>query len=102
MKLFIPKDIFDNPHPPRLFLCTTSGKRIGELHNYETRLIGKWNSYSELSFSIDKTYVDVLTGETKINPLFDKAEGLRMVLAENIGYFIIQDPDTTIGDKGVP
>ena len=99
MKLFIPKDIFDNPHPPRLFLCTTSGKRIGELHNYETRLIGKWNSYSELSFSIDKTYVDVLTGETKINPLFDKAEGLRMVLAENIGYFIIQDPDTTIGDK---
>lgn len=99
MKLMLPKDIFNNPTPPRLFLCTTGGKRIGELHNYETSLMGKWNSYSELTFSIDRTYVDVLTGETKVNPLFDKAEGLRKVLAENIGYFIIQDPDTTLGDK---
>ena len=99
MKLFIPKDIFDNPNPPRLFLCTTGGKRIGELHNYETNLTSKWHSYSELNFSIDRTYTDVLTGETKINPLYDKAEGLRKVLAENMGYFIIQDPDTTIGDK---
>lgn len=99
MKLFIPKDIFNNPRPPRLFLCTTGGKRIGELHNYETNLTGKWHSYSELNFSIDRTYIDVLTGETKVNPLFDKAEGLRMVLVENMGYFIVQDPDTTIGDK---
>lgn len=99
MKLFIPKDIFNSPVPPRLFLCTTGGKRIGELHNYETNLTGKWNSYSELNFSIDRTYTDVLTGETKVNPLFDKAEGLRMVLVENMGYFIIQDPDATIGDK---
>ena len=101
MKLFIPKDIFDNPKPPRLFLCTTGKKRIGELHNYETNLTGKWNSYSELTFSIDRTYVDILTGETKVNPLFDKAEGLRIVLAENMGYFIVQDPDTTIGEKDV-
>lgn len=99
MKLFIPKDIFNNPTPPRLFLCTTGGKRIGELHNYETSLTGKWHAYSELNFSIDKTYTDVLTGETKINPLFDKTEGLRKVLVENMGYFIIQDPDTAIGDK---
>ncbi len=99
MKLFIPKDIFNNPAPPRLFLCTTGKKCIGELHNYETNLTGRWNSYSELTFSIDRTYIDVLTGETKVNPLFDKAEGLRMVLAENMGYFIIQDPDTTIGAK---
>lgn len=99
MKLFIPKDIFNSPVPPRLFLCTTGGKRIGELHNYETNLTGKWNSYSELNFSIDRTYTDVLTGETKINPLFDKTEGLRMVLVENMGYFIVQDPDTTLGEK---
>lgn len=99
MKLFIPKDIFNNPTQPRLFLCTTGKKRIGELHNYETNLTGKWGSYSEISFSLDRTYVDVLTGETKVNPLFDKAEGLRMVLAENMGYFIIQDPNTAIGDK---
>ena len=99
MKLYIPKDMFDNYHPPRLFLCTTGKKRIGELHNYETSLHGKWRQYSELSFSIDRTYVDVLTGETKVNPLFDKAEGLRMVLIEGMGYCIIQDPDSTLSDK---
>ena len=99
MKLYIPKDMFDNYHPPRLFLCTTGKKRIGELHNYETNLTGKWNQYSELSFSMDRTYVDVLTGETKVNPLFDKAEGLRMVLIENVGYCIIQDPDLALSDK---
>lgn len=99
MKLFIPKDMFDNPRPPRIFLCTTGGKRIGELPAYESNLTGKWNSYGELTFSIDRQYVDVLTGEAKIHPLFDKAEGLRQVLVENMGYFIIQDPDTTYGDK---
>lgn len=99
MKLYIPKDMFDNYHPPRLFLCTTGKKRIGELHNYETSLTGKWNSYSDLNFSIDRTYVDILTGETKVNPLFDKAEGLRMVLIEGMGYFVIQDPDSTYSDK---
>ena len=99
MKLYIPKDMFDNYRPPRLFLCTTGKKCIGELHNYETSLHGKWSQYSELSFSIDRTYVDVLTGETKVNPLFDKAEGLRMILVEGMGYYIIQDPDSTLSDK---
>ena len=99
MKLRIPKDIFDNPQPPRLFLCTTGKKIIGELPSYEVSLDAKWNAYAELSFSIDRSYIDVLTGEYKINPLFDKAEGLRKVYVENIGYFVIQDPDTIYADK---
>ena len=99
MKLFIPKDMFDNPKPPRLFLCTTGKKIIQELPSYDESLDGKWGSYSETSFSIDRQYVDVLTGEVKIHPTFDKAEGLRKVYIENIGYFIIQDPDTTYGEK---
>ena len=100
MKLFIPKDVFNNnPKPPRLFLCTQGGKRIGELQSYDDNLNAKWNSYSELTFSIDRTYVDILTGETKINSLFDKAETLRQVLTENIGYFIIQDQDDLFSDK---
>jgi hypothetical protein len=66
---------------------------------YDTRLNASWNKYSELSFSIDRQYTDVITGKTIIHPLFDKAEGLRKVYAENIGYFIIQDPDTTYADK---
>ena len=99
MKLFIPKDIFNNPKPPRLFLCTTGKKIINELPSYDESLDGKWGSYSETSFSIDRQYVDVLTGEVKVHPTFDKAEGLRKVYMENIGYFVIQDPDTTYGEK---
>ena len=100
MKLVIPKDVFSgNPMPPRLFLCTQSGKRISELQGYDVNLNAKWNSYSELTFSIDRQYVDVLMGISKINPSFDKAETLRQVLAENIGYFIIQDQDDSLSDK---
>ena len=100
MKLFIPKDyFFDNPKPPRLFLCTTGKKIINELPSYDESLDGKWGSYSEAQFSIDRQYVDVLTGEIKVHPTFDKAEGLRKVYMENIGYFVIQDPDTTYGEK---
>ena len=99
MKLFIDRDFFDNPKPPRLFLCTTGKKIIQELPSYEESLDGKWGSYSEAKFSIDRQYVDVLTGEVKVNPTFDKAEGLRKVYMENIGYFVIQDPDATYGEK---
>ena len=99
MKLSIPKDAFNNLTPPRLFLCTTGKKKIGELNAYDISLDGKWNSYSSFSFSLDRKYVDMITGETKIDPLFDKAEGLRKVYAENIGYFVIQDPDSTYSDR---
>ena len=70
-----------------------ASKRIGELNAYDVSGTFKWNSYSEITFTIDFKYTDILTGETKINPLFDKAEGLRIVEVENIGFFIIQDPD---------
>ena len=100
MKLIIPKDVFSgNPTPPRLFLCTQGGKRIGELQGYEIKLNAKWNSYSELTFSINRNYTDIITGEAKVNQLFDKAETLRQVLVENIGYFIIQDQDDSFSDK---
>ena len=99
MELFIPKDIFDNPTPPQIFLCTTGKKIMGELPVYDTNLNGKWGAYSELTFSIDRQYVDVLTGEMKVHPLFDKAEGLRKVYVRDIGYFVIQDPDDTYSDK---
>lgn len=101
MELKIPKDYFDNPVPPEIYLCTTGKKIINELPAYERSLVGKWNAYSELNLSIDRTYVDVLTGETKVHPTFDKAEGLRMVYVKDIGYFLIQDPDYTAADNDV-
>jgi hypothetical protein len=99
MELFLPKDIFDNYSPPRLFLCTTGGKRMQELQYYEGSLNAKWNSYSDLNFSIDRTYLDVLTGETRVHPAFDKAESLRLTEVENIGLFILQDTDDVYSDK---
>ena len=99
MELYIPKDTFDNPVPPRLFLCNTGKKKLGQLQAYDTSLNAKWNSWSELDFTIDRKYTDIITGETKLHPLFDKAEGLRRVYAEGIGYFIIQDPDTNYSDS---
>lgn len=98
MQLRIPRDIFDNPKPPQIFLCNTRKKILGELPAYDRNLDAKWGSYGELTFSIDRQYVDVLTGETKVHPLFDKTEGLRKVYVRNVGYFIIQDPNTIYGE----
>ena len=99
MKLHIPRDVFDNPTPPRLILCQTNREKIGELPAYDIQLNAKWNSYSELSFTINRMYNDALTGETKVHPLFDLAEGLRKVYVEGFGYFVIQDPDTEYSDN---
>lgn len=96
----IPKDQFNNPKQPRLFLCNTGKKRLGELQATDVSLDGKWASYSTLNLTVDSTYVDLITGETKRHPLFDKLEGLRNIEVEGgYGYFTIQDPDESIGDK---
>ena len=99
MELRIPKDYFDNPKPPEVYLCTTDKKIIGLLDCYDLRGTFKWNAYSEISFTIDRIYTDVLTGETVVNPLFDKVETPRIVYLKDIGYFILQDSDTVYSDK---
>ena len=99
MKLFIPKDYFNNPTPPEIYLCNTSKRILGHLPAYDRRGTFKWNTYSEIQFSVDRTYVDALTGETKVHPLFDKIESPRNVYVKNIGYFSLQDIDTSHGDK---
>lgn len=102
MKLSIPKDYFEgSPTPPRLFLCTPSGKIINELIATGVNLHAKWNSYSELSFETPMRYVDILTGETKIHPMYSKVESPRQIYAENIGFFILQDIDDTSGDNDI-
>lgn len=99
MKLFIPKDYFDNPEPPEIYLCNTSKRILGQLPAYNRSGTFKWNTYSEIQFSVDRTYVDVLTGETKVHPLFDKIESPRNIYVRNIGYFSLQDIDTNYTDK---
>ena len=93
------KDFFGNPTPPELYLCNTGRKIIGQLPAYDLSGTFKWHSYSEIQFSVDRVYTDVLSGESVVNPLFDKVEGLRNVYLKNIGYFTLQDSDATYSDK---
>ena len=93
------KDFFNNPKPPEIYLCNTGRKIIGQLPAYDLNGTFKWNSYSEINFCVDRVYTDILSGQIVVNPLFDKVEGLRNVYLKNIGYFTLQDSDTTYSDK---
>lgn len=101
MELTLSRDYLNNPIPPRVFLCTTGKKRIGELPATNRQLSGKWNSYSEFSFEIQRTYVDIFTGETKVHPLYDKVEAPRNILVEGLSYFSLQDIDDTSSDNDI-
>ena len=101
MRLSIPKDRLLNPIPPRVFLCTTGKKRISELQVTNRQLNSKWNSYSDFSFETQRTYVDLLTGETKIHPAYDKIEAPRNILVDGYGYFALQDIDDTSSDNDI-
>lgn len=98
MFLSINRDFFDNPVSPRLFLCTTGKKIISELPAVNKQLDAKWNSYSTISFEMQRTYVDVLTGETKVHPAYDKVEVPRNIFVEGLSYFSLQDIDDVSGD----
>ena len=99
MKLSIPKDQLLNPTPPRIFLCNTARKVLGQLPATGVNLHGKWRQYSELTFEIQRTYVDLIDGETKVHPLYDKVEAPRNVLVEGYGLFCLQDIDDTSSDN---
>ena len=102
MKLYIPKDQLLNPIPPRVFLCDTSKKIIGELPATNRQLNAKWGaSHSEFSFEIQRTYVDLIDGDMKVHPLYDKVEAPRNIYVENIAYFCLQDIDDTSSNNDI-
>ena len=99
MQLSIPRDQLLNPIPPRIFLCNTARKVIGQLPATNVNLSVKWRQYSELNFEIQRTYVDLIDGETKVHLLYDKVEAPRNVLVEGYGLFCLQDIDDTSSDS---
>lgn len=101
MQLSIPRDQLLNPTPPRIFLCNTARKRFGQLPATNVNLNAKWRQYSELTFEIQRTYVDLIDGETKVHPLYDKVEAPRNVLVEGYGLFCLQDIDDTSSDNDI-
>lgn len=82
---------------PRIFLCETNKEKICELETSNTSGSFKFNSLSELSFEVGRVYNDIITGETVVNPFYDKIEALRLVCIEGFGYFELQGPEL-IGD----
>ena len=102
MKLYIPKDKLLNPSPARVFLCDTGKTIISELPATNRQLSAKWGaSHSEFSFEMQRTYVDLIDGETKVHPAYDKVEAPRNILLDGISYFALQDIDDTSGDNDV-
>lgn len=78
---------------PRLFLCETDKTRICKLDASGLEGVFKFNSISELDFEVARIYNDIISGEIKVNPFYDKIEALRLVELENFGYFEIQGPE---------
>lgn len=89
----LPKDLLTGGFKrPRVFLCETDKTRIGQLEVFNFKGAFKFNSMSEISFEIGRTYNDFLTGDLKVNPYYDKVEALRLLEVEGFGFFEIQGP----------
>lgn len=90
----LPKDLLAGIYTkPRIFLCETDKERICQLDTINTSAVLKFNSYSELSFEVGRTYNNITTGETLVNPYYNQIEAVRLVEIENLGYFEIQGPE---------
>lgn len=87
---------------PKLYLCETDKARMCQLETTEMSGSFKFNAYSELTFTVSRTYNNMTTGETLVNPFYNKIEALRLVYLEGFGYFEIQEPEiVTDGIKEV-
>jgi hypothetical protein len=90
----LPFDILSNNYvKPKLFLCETDKQRICQLETIDLNGSFKFNTYSELNFTVGRTYTSMTTGETHVNPFYNKIEALRLVYLEDFGYFEIQEPE---------
>ena len=93
----LPKDLLSQGTytRPDLYLCEVDKTKICKLDVSSLQGSFKFNSTSELAFEVGRTYNDLLTGENRINPYYDKIEALRLLYLENFGYFEIQGPELT-------
>lgn len=90
----LPKNLFTGTYvKPKIFLCETDKQKMGVLNTTDTHVSLKFNTYSELTFNIDRTYIDKLTGNKTTHMFYDRIEHPRLILLDNIGYFQIQAPD---------
>ena len=94
----LPQNLFDGNVSVQTFLCQPDKEIIGEILPYDFNATFKFNTYSEISFTIDKYYNDLFDGITKINPYYELVESLRVIYIRSVGHFIIQDVDESESD----
>lgn len=92
--MLLPKDLISESYErPDIYLCETNKERMCRLETIDTKATLKFNAYSELSFTVPRLYDDLMTGEQKINPFYDKIEALRLIFVQGFGYFEIQESE---------
>lgn len=90
----LPKNLLTQSYTkPKVFLCEVNKAIICELETTNLQGNFKFNSYSEISFTVSRMYTNLTTGKTSVNPFYDKIEALRLIYLEGFGYFEIQDPE---------
>ncbi len=90
----LPFDILTKNYTrPRVYLCETDKQIICELETIDMRASLKFNAYSELTFTVNRTYMNMVTGETLVNPFYERIQALRLIYLEGFGYFEIQEPE---------
>ena len=94
----LPQNLFDDNISIQTFLCQPNKEIMGEILPYDFNVNFKFNTYSEISFTIDKYYNDLFDGTTKIHPYYDLIESLRVIYLRGVGHFIIQDVNENEAD----
>ena len=84
-------DYFGNHEIPNVYLCEVDKTIIGCLLSKDLSPNIKWNSYSEISFTVPRTYIDIITGKPFINPYYEKISSFRNIFVETHGFFQIQE-----------
>lgn len=92
--MFLPKDVISGTYTkPRVFLCEPDKTKICLLETSDLRGSFKFHSYSTLNFNVASVYNNIMTGQIKLNPYYNKIEAVRLVELEGFGFFEIQDPE---------
>ena len=92
--MILPRNLISGSYDkPNCFLCETDKAFICKLETTNMKGSFKFNSYSTLNFDVARFYNNMLTGETCVNPFYDKVEAIRLIKLDGFGYFELQDPE---------
>lgn len=90
----LPKNLLSGTcKPPKVFLCQTDKTIIGGINPVNFNGTFKFNTYHEISFEFDRSYIEYDSGEYKVNPLYDLCEAPRLIYVVGFGYFEIQQSE---------